>query len=193
MSIGAIGSTTPNYSPQKLEKADNVEQLEKQIETLTKQTKETTGINRTEDKSLSNALNSPRVDLYVKEEIRVSAGTYELGKDKDGNLKIIFDDPLAKNEKHVELVADETDEKNANEVDDEEKIVVNTTISTDVVEAEIEQLKQKSAELEQQIARAEGDNDKQNDLQKQLKQLNDEIKTKDTDSYRRQNATVTTG
>ncbi len=63
--------------------------------------------------------------------------------------------------------------------------------STDKVDAEIRKLKEKKAKLEQEIALAKDDPKKQEKLQKQLEQVENELRVKDTDSYRRQHMQVT--
>lgn len=64
-----------------------------------------------------------------------------------------------------------------------------TKASTDKVDAEIRLLKNKKAQLEQKIS-AQADNP---DLQRQLAQIDDEIRQKDNDSYRKQHANFSTG
>ncbi|MBR4153285.1 MAG: hypothetical protein IKT98_10055 [Selenomonadaceae bacterium] len=59
-------------------------------------------------------------------------------------------------------------------------------ISTDKVDAEIKLLKNKKAQLEQKIT-AQTDNP---DLQRQLARLEDELRQKDNDTYRKQHSTV---
>ncbi len=65
------------------------------------------------------------------------------------------------------------------------------TVSTDKVDAEIKKLKEKKAKLEQEIARAQDDPEKLEKLQKQLDQVENELRVKDTDSYRRQHMQIT--
>ncbi len=65
------------------------------------------------------------------------------------------------------------------------------TGSTDKVDAEIKKLKEKKAKLKQEIARAKNDPEKLEKLQKQLDQVENELRVKDTDSYRRQHMQVT--
>lgn len=62
-----------------------------------------------------------------------------------------------------------------------------TTISTDKVDAEIKLLKNKKAQLEQKISTSQGDNA---DLQKQLAQIDNELRQKDNDTYRKQHSKV---
>lgn len=58
--------------------------------------------------------------------------------------------------------------------------------NTDEVEREIRELKKKKAELEQKITQAQDDPEKKEKLEKELQQVEQELKLKDTDSYRKQ-------
>lgn len=71
--------------------------------------------------------------------------------------------------------------------DSEEEVIG----STDKVDAEIKKLKEKKAKLEQEISRAQNDPEKLEKLQKQLNQVENELRVKDTDSYRRRHMQVT--
>lgn len=63
--------------------------------------------------------------------------------------------------------------------------------STDKVDGEIEGLKAKAAQLSQQLAGA--DPFRQDELAKQLAQVEDELRQKDNDTYRRQHAVFSSG
>ena len=67
------------------------------------------------------------------------------------------------------------------------------TANTDKVDAEIERLKEKKARLQQQLGMAGDDPEQRDKLQKQLQQIEEELKVKDTDYYRRQHAEYTNG
>lgn len=73
--------------------------------------------------------------------------------------------------------------------DDEEKCTANT----DKVEREIRKLKKRQQELERQIRQAQDDPEKREKLEKELQQVEQELKLKDTDSYRKQHAEVRRG
>ena len=92
------------------------------------------------------------------------SGLYQLGQNEDGSRKIVFDDPKKS----------------------EEKCVGNT----DKVDREIEKLKEKQQWLEQQIQTVAGDEQKVRELQKKLAQVEAELRQKDNDTYRRQNAEI---
>lgn len=64
-----------------------------------------------------------------------------------------------------------------------------TTANTDKVDAEIRKLKNHKAQLEQKISSEANPNE---DLQRQLAQLENELRKKDNDTYRRANATFST-
>lgn len=62
------------------------------------------------------------------------------------------------------------------------------TANTDRADREIENLKRKQQQLEQQIRAASDDERKE--LEKKLEQVEGELRQKDNDAYRRQNASV---
>lgn len=65
-----------------------------------------------------------------------------------------------------------------------------TIASTDRVDAELERLRNKKSQLEQKIS----SNDSPNaDLQRQLAQIEDELRQKDNDTYRREHTDFSTG
>ena len=97
-----------------------------------------------------------------KKTVDKPSGLYQLGQDENGNRKVFFDDPKKS----------------------EEKCVGNT----DKVDREIEKLKEKQQQLEQQIQTAAGDEQKVRELEKKLAQVEAELRQKDNDTYRRQNS-----
>ena len=103
-------------------------------------------------------------DTYVPEDksVKQSAGIYRLAHEEDGTPKIEFDRP------------EETEE---------------TTTNTDAVDREIEALKKEKEQLEHQL-NAATDPAAAEKLEKQLAQVESELRQKDNDSYRRQNAVV---
>ena len=64
------------------------------------------------------------------------------------------------------------------------------TISTDKVDGELSALRNKKAQLTQSLRGAGGTD---SDLQKELAQVENELREKDNDAYRRQNADVRQG
>ena len=65
-----------------------------------------------------------------------------------------------------------------------------TVASTDKVDAEIERLKAKEAQLLQKISSTQNPDA---DLQRQLAQIENELRLKDNDTYRRQHTEFSTG
>ena len=157
----------------------------------------------------SGRLSEPQ-DEYISSEKsgQKPTGLYRVGQDENGNRKIFFDDPKAvhragkpglkatrANEENPKAV-EEHSRENANGKElkaggdsqgkPEEKCVANT----DKVDREIEKLKEKKQQLEQQIRSASGDEKKIRELEKKLAQVENELSQKDNDTYRRQNASV---
>ena len=109
-------------------------------------------------------------DEYISSEKSGSkpSGLYHMGKDENGNPKVMYDDP-----------------KKAEDAEPEE-----VTANTDKVDREIEKLKEKKQQLEQQIKAASGDEKKMKELEKKLVQIERELSQKDNDTYRRQHAVI---
>lgn len=105
----------------------------------------------------------PVMDEYIPEEKQDPAGRYWLGKDGDGQPRIFFDDP--------------------ERTEDAESCTANT----DKVDREIEELKQKKAELEQRL-HSETDDAGIRELEKDLAQVERELRQKDNDAYRHRHA-----
>lgn len=79
-----------------------------------------------------------------------------------------------------------TEEASPNADDGTEECVTNT----DKVDREIENLRKKAALLKQQLSAASKDEEKTEELKKKLAAVQEELNRKDTDSYRRQNASI---
>lgn len=90
------------------------------------------------------------------------SGLYRVGQDENGRQKVFYDDPKKPAEK--------------------------CTGNTDQVDREIEELKEKKKELEQQIRLASGDEKKVRELENRLAQVESELSQKDNDTYRRQHS-----
>lgn len=73
--------------------------------------------------------------------------------------------------------------------DDPPKEAGTCTTNTDKVDREIEKLKEERDQLEQQIRTAKAP-DKIEDLKRRLARLENELRQKDNDGYRRQNAVI---
>lgn len=139
----------------------------------------------------------PVRDEYVPEEKQEPFGRYWPGKDEEGRPKIYFDDPerLADAPQKPEERPEAPEEgeepaqgaKGPQKKEDKEKRCV---CNTDKVDREIEKLKKKQEELEQRI-NTEQDETRRQDLERQLAQVERELREKDNDSYRRQHSTFT--
>lgn len=134
----------------------------------------------------------PMMDEYVPEERREPSGRYWLGRDEGGQPKIFFDDP----ERAVDAPERQTERPDAGSPGRDQgadgpvkrasgKKAESCTGNTDRVDREIERLKRKKAELEQQIS-AQTDDSKIKGLEQKLAQVERELSQKDNDTYRRQ-------
>ncbi|MCI8598148.1 MAG: hypothetical protein HFJ10_06875 [Lachnospiraceae bacterium] len=130
----------------------------------------------------------PVRDEYISEEKQDPTGRYWLGKDENDNPKIYFDD--------LKGTADEAEHKaqhgeNRESGDPVKKIseekAETCTVNTDKVDREIEKLKKKQAELKRQL-NSETDERKIGDLEQELARVENELRQKDNDTYRRQHA-----
>lgn len=117
----------------------------------------------------------PVRDEYVPEEKREPSGQYWLGRGKDGQPEIFFDDP---EEPEVPSTAPGTEKKSGGGKAER------CTGNTDAVDREIEQLKKKREELERQLS-SETDESKIKDLEQKLAQVERELGQKDNGAYRR--------
>ena len=138
----------------------------------------------------------PVMDEYVPEEPQEPSGRYWMGKDEDGQPKIYFDDPerAADAPRQPEDAPEAEEPKQAGQgaKGPEGKKDKGETweCNTDKVDREIEKLKKKQQELEQRL-NSETDEAKIKDLERQLAQVEQELKQKDSDTYRRQHAVYT--
>lgn len=137
-------------------------------------------------------------DEYIHGEKPEPTGLYELTHDEEGNPKIRFDSPVKKStegglEEPLEEPLDEPSKEPSTEAvpakDEPGKATETTTVNTDKVDREIEKLKEKRNQLEQQIQTTK-DPEKAEDLERQLSQIENELVKKDNDAYRRQNAVI---
>ena len=138
----------------------------------------------------------PVMDEYVPEEPQEPSGRYWMGRDEDGQPKIYFDDrsQAADAPKQPEDAPEAEEPKQAGQgakgpegKKDKEEVWEG---NTDKVDREIEKLKKKQQELKQRL-NTETDEAKIKDLEHQLAQVEQELKQKDSDTYRRQNAAYT--
>ena len=110
----------------------------------------------------------PDYDEYIPEDpaAKQTAGIYQVVPDEDGNPRLQFDGPPP------------------------DSRAESCTTNTDRVDLEIKQLNAEKEQLEQQI-NAAADLQKAEELKKQLAQVEQELRQKDNDAYRRQHAVVT--
>lgn len=111
------------------------------------------------------------------------SGLYHMGKDENGNRKVLYDNPKngngADKKGQPKIGADSPKE-------DSERCTTNTN----KVDREIKKLKKQKQQLEQQIKAAFGDEEKLKELERKLSQVEGELSQKDNDTYRRQNAVI---
>lgn len=133
----------------------------------------------------------PRRDEYIPEEKREPWGRYWLEWDGDGQPRICFDDPQRAAdapEQAEEPAAASDQDRGAKgpERKNRENKAERCTGDTGRVDREIEKLKRKRAELEQRL-NTERDEARREDLERQLAQVEAELRQKDNDGYRRRN------
>lgn len=134
----------------------------------------------------------PVMDEYVPEEKREPSGRYWMGRDESGRPRIYFEDPeRAADAPGGGPGAEEPEQDKGAEGPEkrsggEERCVGNT----DRVDREIERLKKKQKELEQRIS-TETDETRVRNLERQLAQVESELRQKDNDAYRKQHSTFT--
>lgn len=117
----------------------------------------------------------PVKDEYIPEENQEPIGRYRPGRDENGDPKIYFDDPR------------QDKAPKAPDGEDSGGRADSCTGSTDRVDREIEKLKKRQKELEQKIG-SETDAKKIEKLERELEQVESELREKDNDTYRRQHA-----
>lgn len=109
-------------------------------------------------------------DEYIPSEEDEPIGLYAVSQDEEGNPRIDYDSPGKPDKK-----GEKFPEKSRSE---------SVTGNTDKVDREIERLKKRAEQLEQQLRFAEGKERER--LEKQLASVRNEIFQKDNDAYRRQ-------
>ncbi len=88
-----------------------------------------------------------------------------------------------------DVAPDEKDEdEKSKKASDDKKTVRIGTVDTGKVDAEIQKLKQEKQRIAQALRQAAGDDQGQEALQKRLEAVDSELRVKDTDAYRKQNA-----
>ncbi|MDE7324630.1 MAG: hypothetical protein K2N73_18315 [Lachnospiraceae bacterium] len=142
---------------------------------------------------------APAHDEYISSEKSGAnpTGLYWLGEDENGNRKIFFDDPKKSNPADAKEPSDKkTDNAEDSDTpkvkaDEPKKVEEKCTGDTGKVDREIEKLKEKKKQLEQQIQSAAGDEKKVQELERKLAQVENELSQKDNETYRRNNTIFT--
>ncbi len=138
-------------------------------------------------------LSEPRDEYISSEKLgQKPTGLYRVGQDENGNRKIFFEDPKAGHASGGEERSGVGEDGKEPKVsgDSQGKPAEKCVTNTDKADREIEKLKEKKQQLEQQIQSASGDEKKIRELEKKLVQVENELSQKDNDTYRRQNASV---
>lgn len=191
---------------EKLEK--QIDEIDKRIRSLTRQ-----GSASVSASAEASKISLSPVDVFIKNEglSQINdAGIYRLEKDENGNSKIIFSKSEAsasavdgdtdakqaaasKKEDHSDVAPADREEKSekASDGSPSDKHGELVTVNTNKVDAEIRKLKKEKQQIEQELKQAAGDDAKHSNLEKRLRVIESELKIKDTDSYRRQNADYT--
>lgn len=134
---------------------------------------------------------TPRTDEYVPEEKREPSGLYRLGRDEDGRPKVYVDGPereAGASEKQGEIPGADSPGQDRGADGPVKRAsgqkTETCTGSTDKVDRELEKLKKKQEKLKRQI-NAETDDARIQELEKELAQVDGELRQKDNDAYRR--------
>ena len=184
MPYGRFKEINGNYAQFKTDYAERVK--EKQAALRAEKAKEAA-----EEKG-SGKLSEPQ-DVYIRSEKsgKEPVGLYRIGQDENGGRKIFFEDPdkADRADGKEEPKAEKADGKKPKVDGDSQGKPAEVCIgNTDKVDREIEKLKEKKRELEQQIRSASGDERKIRELEKKLAQVEQELSQKDNDTYRKQHS-----
>lgn len=184
MPYGRFKEINGNHEQSKADYAERVK--EKQAALRAEKAKEAA-----EEKG-SGKLSEPQ-DVYIRSEKsgKEPVGLYRIGQDENGGRKIFFEDPdkADRADGKEEPKAEKADGKKPKVDGDSQGKPAEVCIgNTDKVDREIEKLKEKKRELEQQIRSASGDERKIQELEKKLAQVEQELSQKDNDTYRKQHS-----
>ena len=179
-----------NYAQSKTDYAERVR--EKQAALKAEKAKEAKETKEAAEEKGSGKLSEPQ-DVYIRSEKsgKEPVGLYRIGQDENGGRKIFFEDPdkADRADGKEELKAEKADGKKPKVDGDSQGKPAEVCVgNTDKVDREIEKLKEKKRELEQQIRSASGDERKIRELEKKLTQVEQELSQKDNDTYRKQHS-----
>lgn len=184
MPYGRFKEINGNHAQSKTDYAERVK--EKQAALRAEKAKEAA-----EEKG-SGKLSEPQ-DVYIRSEKSGNepVGLDRIGQDENGGRKIFFEDPdkADRADGKEEPKAEKADGKKPKVDGDSQGKPAEVCVgNTDKVDREIEKLKEKKRELEQQIRSASGDERKIRELEKKLAQVEQELSQKDNDTYRKQHS-----
>jgi len=179
-----------NYAQSKTDYAERVK--EKQAALRAEKAKEAKETKEAAEEKGPGKLSEPQ-DVYISSEKsgKEPVGLYRIGQDENGSRKIFFEDPdkADRTDGKEEPKAEKADGKKPKIDGDSQGKKAEVCIgNTDKVDREIEKLKEKKRELEQQIQSASGDERKIQELEKKLAQVEQELSQKDNDTYRKQHS-----
>ena len=181
MPYGRFKEINGNHAQSKTDYAERVK--EKQAALRAEKAKEAA-----EEKG-SGKLSEPQ-DVYIRSEKsgKEPVGLYRIGQDENGGRKIFFEDPDKADRADGKEEPKADGKKPKVDGDSQGKPAEVCIGNTDKVDREIEKLKEKKRELEQQIRSASGDERKIRELEKKLAQVEQELSQKDNDTYRKQHS-----
>ena len=190
MPYGRFKEINGNYAQSKTDYAERVR--EKQAALKAEKAKEAKETKEAAEEKGSGKLSEPQ-DVYIRSEKsgKEPVGLYRIGQDENGGRKIFFEDPdkADRADGKEEPKAEKADGKKPKVDGDSQGKPAEVCIgNTDKVDREIEKLKEKKRELEQQIRSASGDERKIRELEKKLTQVEQELSQKDNDTYRKQHS-----
>ena len=190
MPYGRFKEINGNYAQSKTDYAERVR--EKQAALKAEKAKEAKETKEAAEEKGSGKLSEPQ-DVYIRSEKsgKEPVGLYRIGQDENGGRKIFFDDPdkADRADGKEEPKAEKADGKKPKVDGDSQGKPAEVCVgNTDKVDREIEKLKEKKRELEQQIRSASGDERKIRELEKKLTQVEQELSQKDNDTYRKQHS-----
>ncbi len=163
-------------------------QLPQEIRSIQKPESAAVPISLNDTDKPANQSGLPEYDEYTPDEKHEPIGLYKLTRDDEGNPIIEFDDPMKADNVSPQKAKEPSKVSPPSKGEPSRKAETCTT-NTDKVDREIEKLKEEHDRLEQQT-RTTKDPDKTEDLKRQLALLENELRQKDNDAYRRQNAVI---
>lgn len=141
------------------------------------------------DEETAKSKEKDKLDEYISSEKsgKKPSGLYHMGKDENGNPKIIFDAP----KRAEEAESEQPKGAELKGAPDNDRVQV-TIGNMDKVLNEIKKLKEEKKQLEQQLKMAAGNEQKTKELKAKLARVEAELSVKDTAEYKKQHAEYTT-